>query len=140
MKYGGGEQYKLLPVLGGITHRHNNQVKLKEHNKSKLKNMVENRKPAIDILVNGNSTNHITIEVNENVTFNASGTYDVDGDDLKFEWDFGDGNNSSEINVTHTYTEKGSYQVTLKVSETKEDGLEVTEKITVTVKDTSKEE
>ncbi len=134
LKYKGGEEYKILPVLGGISHHHNNKLKFQEQDKNKLKNMVENRKPVIDIEVNGNRTKHITVEVYENITLNASGTYDVDGDELTFEWDFGDGNSSVDPNVTHNYSKKGVYPVILTVSENYEGGFEETEKVTVTVK------
>jgi FOG: PKD repeat len=36
-----------------------------------------------------------------------------------WEWDFGDGNTSTEQNPIHTYTEEGEYTVTLKVTNTK---------------------
>lgn len=35
-----------------------------------------------------------------------------------FEWNFGDGNNSTDINPTHTYTNQGSYNVTLMALDT----------------------
>lgn len=132
VKYKGGEEYKILPVLAGLSHQHKNEMKFKEQDKTKLKNMVENTKPVISILVNGNLTKHLNVNVGENITFNASGTIDIDGDDLTYEWDFGDENTSNEITVTHNYTAKGTYQVTLTVTDDK--GNSDTEKITITVK------
>jgi PKD repeat protein len=38
------------------------------------------------------------------------------GENLEYEWDFGDGNFSTEQNPVHTYTEEGAYQVNLTVS------------------------
>lgn len=51
------------------------------------------------------------------VSFTTEGTYDPDGDDISFSWDFGDGNTSTEANPTHTYTENGEYRVTLVVTD-----------------------
>ena len=131
LKYGGGEEYKLLPVISGLEHQHKNKLQFQEHDKNKLKNMVENRKPAIDLVVNGSRGKHISVDIDENITFNATETYDVDGDELKYTWDFDDGNTGEGPVVTHNYSKKGTYQVTLTVSDGK---LEDTVKITVTVK------
>ncbi len=37
------------------------------------------------------------------------------GDSLSWEWDFGDGNTSTEQNPVHAYQEAGVYEVTLKI-------------------------
>ena len=132
LKYGGGEEYKLLPVISRLSHRHEKQWKLQEHNKSKIKNMTENRPPVIDIEVNGSRGKHVTVYVGENITFNASGTYDVDGNELNFTWDFDDETNGTGPIVTHNYTDKETYHVTLIVSDGE---LEDTERITVTVRE-----
>ena len=134
--YKGGEAYKILPVLGGIMHKHNNKIQFREQDKNKLKNNVENREPVITILVNDEITNHVSTVVNESLTFNASETFDPDDDNISFYWDFDDGNTSTNQTVDHVFVEKGSYQVTLTVSETDGDGLEQTDKIIVTVKET----
>ena len=56
------------------------------------------------------------------VNFDASETYDPEGDPLSYEWDFGDGESDSGPVVTHTYTalepEPFSYTATLTVSDT----------------------
>jgi len=49
--------------------------------------------------------------------FNASGSSDPDGDTLSYRWDFGDGNFSSEVVTSHTYTEAGSYTIVLTVTD-----------------------
>lgn len=35
------------------------------------------------------------------------------GDEVELQWDFGDGASSLETNPAHTYTDKGTYTVTL---------------------------
>ena len=136
--YKGGEAYKILPVLGGIMHKHNNQLQFKEQDKNKLKNKVENRKPVVTIIVNNEITHHINVEVNESITFNATETFDPDGNELSYYWDFDDGNTNTSQETNHSFSDKGSYQVTLTVSEDSANGLEETDKITVTVKETGK--
>ena len=53
------------------------------------------------------------------VSFSSEGTDDPDGDDLTYEWNFGDGTPvSNEANPTHTFTEPGQYTVRLLVTDT----------------------
>jgi cytochrome c len=53
------------------------------------------------------------------VTFDSTGTMDPDGDRLRYYWDFdSDGrvdSRSTAPTVTHTYTENGDYEATLRV-------------------------
>jgi len=147
-EYGNGELYKLLPVIGELNVSHSNgatirfrnqerinnygngtQIKLQDNND--LKNMVGNRKPDIDMVVDGSGGNHVTINVIESITFNTSGTCDVDNDTVTYAWDLDDGNTSTWVVVTHIYSEKGTYHVTLTASDGE---LEDTATITVTVK------
>jgi len=59
--------------------------------------------------------------VGQAVTFDASGSYDPDGLIVSYEWDFGDGNitNTTEEKIKHSYSEAGSYEVTLTVKDDK---------------------
>jgi PKD repeat protein len=59
--------------------------------------------------------------VGEEITFDASSSYDPDGTVVKYEWDFGDGNTAEGVEVTHTYAEAGEYTVTLTITDN--DGL-----------------
>ena len=59
--------------------------------------------------------------VNQTITFNASSSYDPDGQIVSYEWKFGDGCTASGVIVTHTYTQPGTYTVTLTVRDN--DGL-----------------
>src|SRR3990172_2296655 len=51
------------------------------------------------------------------VSFSSLGSYDPDGDELTYLWDFGDGQTSAEPNPSHTYSQNGVYSVTLTVSD-----------------------
>jgi glucose/arabinose dehydrogenase/PKD repeat protein len=51
------------------------------------------------------------------VTFDGSRSSDPEGTALTYEWDFGDGETSTEPVVTHTYTEAGNYTVQLTVTD-----------------------
>ena len=59
--------------------------------------------------------------VNEKIIFNASSSYDPDGNITKYKWDFGDGN-VTEVEgavITHTYSISGNYTVKLTVTDDK---------------------
>lgn len=49
------------------------------------------------------------------VTFNASTSTDAGGSIIGYRWNFGDGSTGSGKTVSHTYTEAGSYPITLTV-------------------------
>jgi hypothetical protein len=51
------------------------------------------------------------------ITFDASGSYDPDGTIVSYEWNFGDSNTGTGVNPTHTYTQDGTYTVTLIVTD-----------------------
>src|SRR5690606_33483302 len=51
------------------------------------------------------------------VSFDASGSEDPDGEIVSYEWDFGDGNSGEGAVVSHTFEEPGSYEVTLTVTD-----------------------
>ncbi|PXF53926.1 MAG: hypothetical protein C4B56_00550 [Candidatus Methanophagaceae archaeon] len=69
----------------------------------------------------------------EQITFDASSSYDSDGNITNYEWDFGDGNvtNTTHEILNHSYSEAGSYEVTLTVTD--DDGVtnSTTKEITV---------
>ena len=56
-------------------------------------------------------------EVGETIYFDASASYDPDGDITQYEWDFGDGDifNATDPTTTHEYADFGTYVVSLTV-------------------------
>tara|TARA_B100000900_G_scaffold406820_1_gene418462 strand:- start:7765 stop:8973 length:1209 start_codon:yes stop_codon:yes gene_type:complete len=73
----------------------------------------------------------------EEITFNAAGSSDPDGDSLVFTWNFGDGNTGSGLTTTHSYVQDGEYTVRLTVSD---GSLETTTKKTLIIIDPSARE
>jgi PKD repeat protein len=67
------------------------------------------------------------------ISFSSSESSDPNEDDLTYFWSFGDGNTSESANPTHVYSETGTYEVILKVSDWQYDDI-VTDSITITKK------
>ena len=55
------------------------------------------------------------------VMFDASSSYDIDGEIISYEWDFGDGTTGTGEIIYHKYCTNGTYDVTLTVRD--DDGL-----------------
>ncbi len=55
--------------------------------------------------------------VGELVVFDGSGSVDLDGSIVTFEWDFGDGSTGSGVSPSHTYSSAGLYVVSLTVTD-----------------------
>jgi PKD repeat protein len=58
-----------------------------------------------------------TAFVGDSITFDASGSYDIDGRVNKFNWQFGDDTIGSGKVVEHSYDSSGKYTITLKVTD-----------------------
>ena len=56
-------------------------------------------------------------KVGQNITFDASSSYDSDGSIVNYTWDFGDGSVGYGMNVKHAYSRAGAYNVTLVVTD-----------------------
>ncbi|MBO0887766.1 PKD domain-containing protein [Candidatus Bathyarchaeota archaeon] len=56
-----------------------------------------------------------TIVVGQSVQFNASTSIDVDGDQLSYNWTFGDGSSGEGESFSHVYAQSGNFTVTLTV-------------------------
>jgi PKD repeat protein len=54
----------------------------------------------------------------ENVTFLATGSYDINRNIATYSWDFGDGASQEGFCATHNWTDDGTYTVTLVVTDT----------------------
>ena len=76
-----------------------------------------------------------TVQVNETVTFDGAGSYDIDDGIASFAWDFGDGNAGAGEKPTHTYSTAGTYTVILTVTDN--GGLTGTDEAIVTVTEES---
>ncbi len=68
--------------------------------------------------------------VEQTIHFDASESYDPDGDALKYSWDFGDGQKATGKTVSHVYQQKNIYLVTLTVDDGK---ISQTDSLTVTI-------
>jgi nitrous oxidase accessory protein len=55
--------------------------------------------------------------VNTSVVFDASGSYDPDGDIFSYSWDFGDGSTGEGVTKTHLYSQIGNYTVNLTLTD-----------------------
>jgi len=51
------------------------------------------------------------------VSFDGSGSSDIDGDSLNYSWDFGDGGTAGGSTPTHVFADNGTYTVTLTVDD-----------------------
>ena len=71
--------------------------------------------------------------VNKTIIFNASASYDPDGNITSYIWNFGDGNitETTEPIITHSYSSAGNYTVTLTVTD--DEGAKITLSKTITI-------
>ncbi|QDZ01167.2 PKD domain-containing protein [Nitratireductor mangrovi] len=58
-----------------------------------------------------------TVEVNQPLVLSGAGSQDSDGGIAAYEWDFGDGNSASGVDVLHIWRQPGRYRVALTVSD-----------------------
>ncbi|MCK4758045.1 MAG: PKD domain-containing protein, partial [Thermoplasmata archaeon] len=70
-------------------------------------------------------------DVDIELIFDGSGSYDPDGTIISYDWDFGDGAIGTGVNALHTYTTAGNYMVILTVTD--DDGLSATDTCQITV-------
>ncbi len=71
------------------------------------------------------------VVINQVITFDASSSYDSDGDITEYRWDFGDGNSTIGKMVSYSYSSSGIYTVTLTVTD--DDSYTDTETCGITV-------
>ena len=76
------------------------------------------------------------VGVNQLTVLNASGSKDTDGAIVSYDWDFGDGQTGSGIEVHHRFKISGKYTVTLKIMDDTDVGNNSdTDTVLVTVND-----
>jgi PKD repeat protein len=126
--------YKLQPVISELNVSYANGTMIRFRNRERiinyangtqirhqeeniLQNMIGNRKPTIDLTINNKRGKAFQFKTNQTIMFNASGTFDVDNDPMNFSWDFGDNTTGIGKIVNHTYTQQGTYQIRLTVSD-----------------------
>ncbi len=87
--------------------------------------------PCQDITAQLDSTNPapngdgiIEVCVGDNITFNGSGTFEVDGTGATYEWDLGDGTTAMGQSVNVSYNQPGVYLVDLNIRDTNTDNFE----------------
>jgi PKD repeat protein len=51
------------------------------------------------------------------IGYDGSGSYDSDGSIVAYDWEFGDGDTATGVTPTHTYSQEGTYTITLKVTD-----------------------
>lgn len=51
------------------------------------------------------------------ITADASGSFDIDGNIVSYQWEFGDGTSATGVNVEHEFRSAGVYPVSLAVSD-----------------------
>ncbi len=76
--------------------------------------IAQNREPAAVIQATDQQ-----IDAGSVVLYDGSGSYDEDGQIVSYQWDFGDGDSSSEASAEHIYYGGGTYTVSLTVTDDK---------------------
>jgi len=71
-----------------------------------------NQKPIAQIAV-GDSD----FVVNEKINFSGEHSYDPEGEDLDYLWEFGDGHSSSRASIKHSFENLGTYIIRLTVTD-----------------------
>lgn len=92
----------------------------------------EGEPPTLDILLSDNQV------VNQTIQFDASNSFDSKGVLISYSWDFGDGETDTGKIVSHSYTDPGTYSVTLTVIDN--NGKTYTKNIMVTIEAESSNE
>jgi PKD repeat protein len=98
--------------------------------KAKVIVLSPNSPPVAVIDLTGGDT---TYETFQEILFNSDSSFDPDNETngrvLKWFWDFGDGNNSTEKNPSYRYADGNQYTVSLKVVDDRGDSSVVTTKV-----------
>ncbi|MBI2029731.1 PQQ-dependent sugar dehydrogenase, partial [Candidatus Gottesmanbacteria bacterium] len=79
----------------------------------RIKYNLANQAPVVVSSASSSSSTTVPFTVD----FSSFGTFDPEGQPLTYAWNFGDGNNSTQANPSHTYNQKGHYSVVVSVSD-----------------------
>lgn len=71
-----------------------------------------------------NGDDIIEVCVGDNITFNGSGIFEIDGTGATYEWELGDGTTAMGESVTISYNQPGVYLVDLNIRDTNTDNFE----------------
>jgi|GEM_PF-2893195 len=85
-----------------------------------------NKKPIVNFIYSPDAPIY-----NEIVTFDASSSYDPDGEITAYSWDFGDGSTETGAVIDHVYQQAGDYQVILTVTDDKNLSNSITKTIII---------
>ncbi len=77
------------------------------------------------------TVNKLIAGVRDNITFDASGSFDPDGKIVSYVWDFGEGNYGGTLKISHSYQQEGIYTVILTVIDNNDLINRASQKITV---------
>ncbi|MDS0260625.1 PKD domain-containing protein, partial [Haloarcula sp. S1CR25-12] len=81
------------------------------------------------------AANRTAVSVGDAVAFNASESTDADGSIERYEWDFDDGTTANGSQVVHAFSSKGTYAVTLTVTDNRSGTDTTTRSVEVTATD-----
>ncbi len=103
-------EFDRIEVNGSVDNQASANVYLDD---LKLINSVSpNGEPIIDVIISSSE-----ISLGESVLFDASGTTDLDGSIVSYQWDFNDGTTAAGDIVEHTFTSDGVLTVMLVVKD-----------------------
>ena len=81
------------------------------------------------------ASENLAVGVQEIVRFDGSGSYDPDGNIMRYQWDFGDGGKSPDRRPYHAFHDPGDYEVRLVVTDDGEEPKTSEAVFTVTVRE-----
>lgn len=95
------------------------KVKLTVRDNSNAKNNTDTKE--VIVRINhpplSNPGSNLLAAINETITFDGTRSNDKDGDIIRYDWDFGDGNKANGAIVNHSYDKSGTYKVVLTVTD-----------------------